>query len=194
MRSVGFVSLIVLLLVSCVSSSPPPLTPSPRPLSPAASSPAPSQGQQSGIPSQNAAAVLAQQKEDVFKYCQRVVTDDDPGAVPASLIPSFVRAFGSFPNAGSLEGFLHYRCYQGSVMGCVVGANLNCGKANISVASQGGDEWCREHPNDQIIPMVATGHSTIYSWRCSGTRAVADRKISPVDDRGFEVSNWKVLN
>ena len=142
-----------------------------------------------------ATAAIARQGEDAFKYCQRVVTDDDPGTVPASLIPSFVRAFGSHPDTPRLvEGYLHYRCYQGTVMGCIVGANLNCGKADVSVRSQGGDEWCRENPNDQSIPMSATGHSTIYSWRCSGTRAVPDRKISPVDYRGFEMLNWKVLN
>jgi len=89
---------------------------------------------------------------------------------------------------------VHFRCYQGTVMGCVVGANLNCGKADAGRTSAGGDEWCRANPNDQNIPMAATGHATVYEWRCSGTRAVPVRKFSPIDDRGFEVMNWKVLN
>jgi hypothetical protein len=92
------------------------------------------------------------------------------------------------------EGYLHFRCYQGTVMGCVVGANLNCGKANVSTTSRGADEWCRANPNDQNIPAAATGHSTIYAWRCSGARAVPVRKVSPIDNRGFEVMNWRVLN
>jgi len=68
------------------------------------------------------------------------------------------------------------------------------GKADTSRTSAGRDEWCRANPNDQNIPMAATGHATIYEWRCSGTRAVPVRKFSPIDDRGFEVMNWKVLN
>jgi hypothetical protein len=100
-------------------------------------------------------------------------------------------------NGGStlfVEGYLNYRCYQGAVMGCAVGANLNCGKANVSTRSQGGDEFCRANSNAQNIPMAATGHDTIFSWRCAGTQAVPVRKFSPVDDRGFEIMNWKVLN
>jgi hypothetical protein len=93
----------------------------------------------------------------------------------------------------SVEGYLNYRCYQGTVMGCVVGANLNCGKANISTSSRGGDEFCRANPNAQNIPMAATGHDTVYSWRCAGTQAVPVKRFSPVDDRGFEIMNWKVL-
>jgi hypothetical protein len=137
---------------------------------------------------------LGQQREDAFKYCQRVGTDDNPGRVPASLVPAFKRAFGSMVDSTlSVEGYLNYRCYQGTVMGCVVGANLNCGKANISTSSQGGDEFCRANPNAQNIPMAATGHDTVYSWRCAGTQAVPVKRFSPVDDRGFEIMNWKVL-
>jgi hypothetical protein len=130
--------------------------------------------------------------EDPFAYCTRVVTDDDPGMVPTSLLPSFQRAF-QFPGQVPREG-LRFRCYQGTVMGCSMGANLNCGKANISRTSGRGNEWCRDHPNDRNIPMAATGHDTIYEWRCSGTHAVPGRKTSPVDDRGFEIINWMVLN
>jgi hypothetical protein len=125
--------------------------------------------------------------ESPFEYCARAGTIDDPGPAPSSLMPAFQRAFGFVIGP-------HFRCYQGTVMGCVVGANLNCGKAETSTTSRGGDEWCRANPNDQNIPMAATGHGTIYAWCCSGTRAVPMRKTTPVDDRGFEVINWKVLN
>ncbi len=144
-------------------------------------------------PSRTSAAGYRARKP--FEYCHRVVTDDQPGEVPASLIPAFVRAFDSMAtSSANIEGYLHFRCYQGTVMGCVVGANLNCGKADARQRSQGGDDWCQAHPNDSNIPMAATGHSTVYIWRCSGSRAVPVRRFSPVDTRGFEVMNWKVLN
>src|SRR5262249_29315516 len=79
------------------------------------------------------------QQKSAFAYCQRVITDDNPGMVPASLLPAFRRAFefsGPVPSQG-----LRFRCYQGTVMGCTIGANPNCGKANTSTSSQGGDEW-----------------------------------------------------
>lgn len=79
-------------------------------------------------------------------------------------------------------------------MGCMTGANLNCGRADTGKTSQGGDEWCRSRPNDSMIPMAATGHATVYFWRCSGTRAVPAKVVSQVDDRGFELMNWKPLN
>ncbi len=132
--------------------------------------------------------------EDPFGYCRRVGTDDDPGDVPASLTPAFVKAFGLRMEPPEVQRGASFRCDRGQVWGCVVGANLNCGKADTSRVSRGGDEWCREHPNDQMIPMAATGHATIYSWRCVGVRAVPAKAVTKVDARGFESTNWKLLN
>jgi len=67
-------------------------------------------------------------------------------------------------------------------------------KADTSKTGQGGDEGCRSHPSDTMIPMAATGHATIYVWRCSGNRAVSAKVISKVDNQGFELLNWKPLN
>ncbi len=78
-------------------------------------------------------------------------------------------------------------------MGCIIGANLNCGKADTSKTNLGGDVWCRSHPDDTMIPMAATGHATIYVWHCSGSRAVPTKVISKVDNQGFELLNWKLL-
>jgi hypothetical protein len=114
------------------------------------------------------------QGENPFQYCQRVITDDNPGPPPPALIRSFASAF-HMPAASVAErigsGAFHYRCYQGTVMGCWVGANLNCGRAETQTRNDGADEWCRAHPNDPNIPAVATGHSTIYVWRYVGSRA-----------------------
>jgi hypothetical protein len=139
-------------------------------------------------------AVSMNNGENAFQYCRRVGTDDDPGEVPASLAPAFAKVFGVRMTPAEIQHNSSFRCYRGRVMGCMVGANLNCGKAETSKTSQGGDEWCRSHPDDVMIPMAATGHATIFSWRCSGNRAVPAKMISKVDDQGFEVINWKPLN
>jgi hypothetical protein len=55
-------------------------------------------------------------------------------------------------------------------MGCMVGANLVCDKADQRRAA--GATWCRENPGATVIPMAATGHATIYEWSCNGRNAV----------------------
>jgi hypothetical protein len=139
-------------------------------------------------------AVSMNNGENPFQYCRRVGTDDNPGDVPVSLAPAFAKVFGVRMTPAEIQRNSSFRCYRGKVMGCMVGANLNCGKAETSKTSQGGDEWCRSHPDDVMIPMAATGHATIFSWRCSGDRAVPAKVISKVDDQRFEVINWKPLN
>jgi hypothetical protein len=139
-------------------------------------------------------AVSMDNGENPFQSCRRVGTDDNPGYVPASLAPAFAKVFDIRITSTEIQHSSSFRCYRGRLMGCMVGANLNCGKADTSKTSQGGDEWCRSHPNDVMIPMAATGHATIFSWRCSGDRAVPAKVISRVDDQGFEVINWKPLN
>ena len=58
-------------------------------------------------------------------------------------------------------------------MVCTVGANLPCGKANTYCdPSAGVVQWCRDNPDASVVPAVATGHDTIYEWRCQGGRAV----------------------
>ncbi len=57
-------------------------------------------------------------------------------------------------------------------MACTVGANLNCGKADTRRDLPGATAWCRENPDSDFIPMFATGHETIYDWRCTKGQAV----------------------
>jgi hypothetical protein len=87
-----------------------------------------------------------------------------------------------------------FRCGNGHVLVCTVGANLVCGRAKTSrTPGRGQTDWCREHPNDAFIPAVATGHETIYAWRCENGVPRIDRQTLEVDARGFIVQNWKLL-
>jgi hypothetical protein len=83
------------------------------------------------------------------------------------------------------------RCLGTKLLACWVGANLNCGKADTGRSLPGASAYCRQNPGSESIPMVATGHDTIYEWRCAGRRAVAGKAITAVDAQGFVAENWR---
>ncbi|MGP8232400.1 MAG: hypothetical protein ACLQL2_07005 [Methylovirgula sp.] len=124
-------------------------------------------------------------------YCARVVDDDQLRPAPSSLSSAIERLF-ILPGAEALQTTF-YRCADGAVMLCNVGANLPCGKANVSKQLDGATAWCKGNPNADFIPMVATGHDTIYNWRCINGVATPGPPIANVDSRGFFSEYWKPL-
>ncbi len=125
------------------------------------------------------------------QVCRRAGTDDTPRTPPESLMPAIRRAFDlddKYPSEAA-----YYRCVDGHVLACFVGANLPCGKANLARSLPAATEWCRDNPNADFIPAVVTGHDTIYSWRCAGRVAKPGKKIGQLDGRGFFRDNWKRL-
>jgi hypothetical protein len=88
-----------------------------------------------------------------------------------------------------------FRCVDHRVKVCTVGANLPCGKADRSrVPSTGTRAWCREHPGADFVPAAATGHDTIYEWRCRGSVPQVGRRVLRVDERGFVADFWRQLH
>ena len=85
------------------------------------------------------------------------------------------------------------RCMNGKVWLCYVGANLACGKADVSRNSAGADAFCKRNPGSTGVPMSATGHAALFSWKCVGSEAKIDRQIERTDPRGFLADNWKEL-
>ena len=83
------------------------------------------------------------------------------------------------------------RCAGPKLMACVIGANLNCGKADARRLLPGAAAWCRANPSANFIPMHATGHATIYAWRCAAGKAVAGKTVIAVDRQGFFAANWR---
>jgi len=126
--------------------------------------------------------------------CKRVGTDDALHPIPAELVPAVNAAFQMrLPERVAIDTTV-FRCAGGHVMVCTAGANLPCGKANTSrTASAGVVQWCRDDPNASVIPAVATGHDTIYQWRCRSGAALIARQASHVDPRGFVAEFWKTL-
>jgi hypothetical protein len=132
--------------------------------------------------------------ETPVAFCARVVNDDSPRPIPQSLVAPAAAALGATMPPDLAVKTTVFRCANGRVLVCMVGANLVCGRANISRApGRGQTDWCREHPNDAFIPAVATGHDTIYAWRCQDGVPRIDRQTLDVDARGFVVQNWPAL-
>jgi hypothetical protein len=125
-------------------------------------------------------------------YCQQIRTDDALRAVPPSLVPVVVRLFQleAMPPA-QVERSTYFRCAEGHVFVCTIGANLACGKADTRRDLPGVRAWCVQHAGSQNVPAYVTGHATIYLWRCDGPRPVASRSALSVDPRGFISQNWK---
>jgi hypothetical protein len=129
--------------------------------------------------------------EDPHAYCARVATDDTLRAPPPSLAPAIRRLF-DIADGNVLNAF-YYRCARGRVKVCAVGANLPCGKANISKNLPAAARWCHTHINSEFIPAYVTGHDSLYSWRCSGGRPEAGARVGTLDARGFFDEYWKTV-
>ena len=137
---------------------------------------------------------------DPFAYCATVGTIDAPGpryigpAMPEGIIRQLKDAFGLAADvslAPLLKGWA-WRCMEGKVYACMVGANLPCTtKADSSPEpAKPLREFCRTRFNAAAIPAVVTGRATIYAWRCSGGQPIIDRQMSQVDHAGFLSDIW----
>jgi hypothetical protein len=132
--------------------------------------------------------------EDPRAYCARVGDDDQPRPIPLGLVNQALRLFYATPlGAEQVEKSTVYRCMHGAVWLCNYGANLSCAKADVSFVSKGAETWCREFPGAAVVPMAATGHDTIYSWKCVGKepRITSSEKV---DARGFIANQWRPLD
>jgi hypothetical protein len=125
--------------------------------------------------------------------CAKAGVDDRLRPLPAELVARARKLFeiGPETSAGLVRAGTQYRCMDGKVWLCNAGANLHCGKADLGKKSEGADEYCRDNPGSESVPMYATGHATIYEWTCEGARARAGARIMEIDARGFIAENWK---
>ncbi|MBO0733437.1 MAG: hypothetical protein J2P49_03810 [Methylocapsa sp.] len=142
-----------------------------------------------GVPPMTAALAL-----DVQSLCAHIGNDDHVRPIPAVLVPQARRLF--FDHGASsnyIKETTSFRCMNGKVWLCNLGANLNCGKADSRRTSAGAAVFCRQNPGSDVVPMAATGHDTIYEWKCVGNEARIFRQVETVDPRGFTTENWKKL-
>lgn len=133
--------------------------------------------------------------EDAQAHCAKVGDDDSIKNIPVSLIAQARKLFDLSPSID--DAFVHdstsFRCMGGGVWLCFVGANLPCGKANVSRESAGATAFCKDNPGSDFVPIYAVGHDTIYSWECAGNKARISGQTFTVDPRGFIAETWKRL-
>ena len=133
--------------------------------------------------------------KDPNAYCARVGNDDHVQPVPDALLPIARRMFDLPADmaASHVRATTSVRCMSGAVWLCNSGANLTCGKADVSRKSPGADEFCQQNPDSIGVPMSATGHATVYDWKCVGREARIIGQTVEIDGRGFMAENWKQL-
>jgi hypothetical protein len=133
--------------------------------------------------------------DDPILYCAAVGTIDAPDsryvgvAMPQAVENAVRERFG----LGTTEpgGGTSWRCLDGKLLACTVGANLPCGKASTSrEPTSAMVEFCRENPWESYIPKAVTGHSTIYGWDCRGGEPAIAAQEFEVDARGFVADFW----
>lgn len=137
---------------------------------------------------------------DPFAYCAAVGTVDIPDARYTGLkIPDSV-ALGLNAALNLPEGTpappitqnSFWRCMDGKVYACTVGANLPCmDKANTDrTPTDEINQYCQENSNSDFIPMAVTGHNTLYEWSCRDGKPEVGKQLSEVDARGFLMNIW----
>ena len=149
--------------------------------------------------------VSTAQTSDARQTCSRTRDDDTIRPLPAALAaqamqaqagPGGPPASGRPPTSQDLASYLnqtYFRCMDGLVYVCSIGANLPCtGKPDMRRSIPAVADYCRTSPDADAVPMVVTGHSTIYGWACVKGRPVITDRVQ-LDRRGFQANIWTPL-
>ncbi len=139
---------------------------------------------------------------DPFAYCAAVGTIDTPDSrfngphMPDVLAEGLKKASGASADA-PIELFTtgaFWRCMDGKVYACTVGANLPCdSKANTDkTPTQAENDFCQTNPTADI-PAYITGHDSIYAWTCQAGKPGIDQQVFLVDPQGFITEIWYAI-
>lgn len=130
---------------------------------------------------------------DPFGYCKSAGTRDMVRPLPRNLNGVAAIALGLPAATAGSDGYF-WRCMSGAVYVCAVGANIPCqSKADTAQRNAGAEAFCRDKFDLQFVPAYATGHRTIYEWRCISGVAVRGRVAIRLDRRGFQIGFWRRL-
>ena len=94
-----------------------------------------------------------------------------------------------------LEGGTEWRCMNGEVYACYIGANIPCeSKADLNEEpTEPMDTYCAENPDAEEIPTLVVGRTTVFAWGCSGSSAERQEQIEEVDEAGYIKRYWSVI-
>jgi hypothetical protein len=149
-------------------------------------------------------AIAAEAFTDPFAYCRAVGDIDAPDArytgpkMPAAIAEGLKKAFDA-PGMARMEPFEEnsvWRCMNGKVYACNVGANIPCSeKADTSREPSGGMvDFCKNNPTLDFIPAFVTGRRTVYLWSCTEAKPVIVREYTKPDARGFLANAWHEIS
>jgi len=138
--------------------------------------------------------------DNPFEYCKAVGTVDTPGSeytgpkIPEIIAEKLKQEFGA-PESAPLDVFLngtYWRCMDGNVYACNVGANLPCQeRGDVSKEpNEGMINYCGENPGSGFIPMYASGRATVFEWKCDGTTPEIVKQIAETDKAGYIKNIW----
>jgi hypothetical protein len=141
---------------------------------------------------------------DPFAYCATVGQVDTPDArytgrmMSDTIFIGYLKAAGLDPTMNFPSTFKQmtvWRCMGNKVYACNFGANIPCNsKANTEeTPTQAMLDYCRQFPDNPVIPMSITGHSTIYSWYCIQDTPGILNQIDTVDAAGYQSNNWVLV-
>jgi hypothetical protein len=118
--------------------------------------------------------------------------------VPEAVARGLKKGFGA-PADASLASFLNntfWRCMDGTVYACTVGANLPCLEQTDTNRrpTQGMTDFCRNNLHAEVIPAVATGRTTVYEWTCANDMSEVVRQFAQPDARGCLPNIWYAIS
>jgi hypothetical protein len=131
--------------------------------------------------------------DDPFAYCAAVGTIDAPDSrwAGADIPPQVLAAMQQELGQGINPEATFWRCFEGTVLGCNIGANLPCGPANTSTEPTGAMRQHCLHFPDSGIPYAVTGHNMVHNWTCAGTEPqLTGNDYFHADERGFVAEVW----
>jgi hypothetical protein len=139
-----------------------------------------------------------------WAYCRAEGTVDAPD--PARLDPEASAALlgrvreafdvSELVSEDLMAAWTIWRCMDGQVWACAVGANLPCSERADTERSPSEpiEQFCRDQPNAESVPAVVTGRATVYSWRCVDGRGEAVSQWTTPDARGFHSEIWQQID
>ena len=138
---------------------------------------------------------------DPFAYCAAVGTVDTPDnrytgpQINQDIIDGYKKAAGLMASTEPMDMFMKttiWRCMNHQVYACNFGANLPCdSKANTDkTPTQAMADYCKANPDADFIPMVVTGHATIFSWHCVKNSPQVLDQIDKADAAGYLTQIW----
>lgn len=130
---------------------------------------------------------------DPFNYCRTAGDVDRPAdPTPPVVAEALSRALNVPPIPPDR---VSWRCMQGKVWACTVGANIQCEQPlDVSrVPTDGMRDWCEENTSADVIPAYVTGRSTAFEWTCHDGVPAVVRQLATPDARGFDPGVWHAV-